>query len=221
MSARSGLVKDDESLATDAPVSTGWSGRAACSDPPHASDRTAAVNATRDEGLTAARVPRRRRLVRSSAMAREAIPTWFFVLVVARREDRFLLVHERKHGQRWYVPAGRVEPRETLADAALRETLEEAGVPIVLEGVLRVEHTPQLDGSARVRVVLLARPADATPPKSAPDEESLGAAWCSIAELDRLPLRGTEVKELLSAVAAGAPVMPMSMLVAEGTPYPQ
>lgn len=71
-------------------------------------------------------------------MARTAIPTWFFVLVVVRRGDRFLVVHERKHGQLWYLPAGRVEPGESFAAAAARETREEAGIPIHLEGVARM-----------------------------------------------------------------------------------
>ena len=48
-------------------------------------------------------------------MSRTPSATWFFALVVVRRGDRFLLVHERKHGQTWYLPAGRVEPGETLA----------------------------------------------------------------------------------------------------------
>jgi len=65
-------------------------------------------------------------------MPRKPIPTWFFALVVVRQGDRFLLVHEAKHGQGWCVPAGRVEPGETLFDAALRETSEETGVPVVL-----------------------------------------------------------------------------------------
>lgn len=152
-------------------------------------------------------------------MARAPIPTWCFVLVVVRQGDRFLLVHERKHGQRWYVPAGRVEPGETFAAAALRETAEEAGIPIALEGVLRVEHSPHPDGSARLRVVYVARPADQTPPKSLPDEESLGAAWVGLGELDRLPLRGLEVRELLRAVAAGAPVLPLGAVTHEGAPW--
>jgi phosphatase NudJ len=34
-------------------------------------------------------------------MSREAIPTWCFALAIVRLGRRFLLVHERKHGQRW------------------------------------------------------------------------------------------------------------------------
>jgi 8-oxo-dGTP pyrophosphatase MutT (NUDIX family) len=150
-------------------------------------------------------------------MGREAVPTWFFSLVVVRRGDEFLVVHERKHGQLWYLPAGRAEPGESLAEAALRETREETGVPIVLEGVLRVEHTPLPDG-ARVRAIFVARPADDTPPKSAPDGESLGAAWVTLEALAKLPLRGHEVRELFAHVAGGAPVYPLDVLTLEGAP---
>lgn len=150
-------------------------------------------------------------------MGREAIPTWYFALVVVRLGPRFLLVHERKHGQLWYLPAGRVEPGETLADGACRETLEEAGIPIVLDGILRVEHTPRPDGT-RVRVIYLAHPADDTPPKSEPDEESLEAGWFTTEEMKSMPLRGQEVLELFLAVEAGAPVHPMSLIRFEGAP---
>lgn len=151
-------------------------------------------------------------------MARTPIPTWFIVLVVVRRGDRFLLVHERKHGQGWYLPAGRVEAGEDLVAAAVRETLEETGVPVVLEGILRVEHTPRPSGT-RVRVFFTARPADDTPPKSAPDEESLGAAWIPLSELGTYPLRGPEVVDVLAHVAAGGAVHPLSILTFEGAPW--
>jgi phosphatase NudJ len=151
-------------------------------------------------------------------MARAPIPTWFFAVVVIRRGDRFLLVHERKHGQLWYLPAGRVEAGETFAAAAEREALEETGVPVRLTGVLRVEHSPFAD-SARLRVVFCAEARDDTPPKSAPDEESLGAAWVGLDELARYPLRGEEVRDLLEHVAAGAPVYPLDLLQREGRPY--
>ena len=75
-------------------------------------------------------------------MGRDPIPTSYFALVVVQHGDRFLLVQERKHGQRWHLPAGRAEPGESLAEAAERETLEESGVKVRLTGVLRVEHSP-------------------------------------------------------------------------------
>jgi 8-oxo-dGTP pyrophosphatase MutT (NUDIX family) len=151
-------------------------------------------------------------------MARDPIPTWCFALVVVRKDDQYLLVHERKHGQRWYLPAGRVEPGETLEAAACRETLEETGVPVRMTGILRVEHTPREPG-ARLRVVFLAEPAQDVPPKTEPDEESLGARWVSLDELAALPLRGDEVRELFSYVQDGGPVYPLSVLQPEGMPW--
>jgi phosphatase NudJ len=142
---------------------------------------------------------------------RDPIPTWCFAVAVVRRGDRFLLVHERKHGQLWYLPAGRVEPGESFAEAAVRETLEEAGVPVRVVGVIRVEHTPRGE-KARLRVVFLAEPTDDTPAKREPDEESLGAAWVSLAELGDYPLRGGEVPELMAYVAGGGAVCGMDVL---------
>jgi len=145
-------------------------------------------------------------------VSREPIPTWFFALVVVRKGNRFLLVQERKHGQQWYLPAGRVEPAETMAEGALRETLEEAGIVVVLEGVVRVEHTPSFDGTARVRVIYLARPADESPLKSTPDAHSLQARWFTLEELSSVELRGDEVRELFDHVARGGTVAPLEVL---------
>lgn len=150
-------------------------------------------------------------------MARTPLPTWSFAVVLVKLGPRFLLVHERKHGQLWYLPAGRVENGETFAEAAIRETLEETGVPVELEGILRIEHTPsQLNN--RFRVIFLARPAGDTPPKSAPDEHSLEARWVTLSELRKLPLRGPDVEMLCDDVLAGAQVFPLSVLGLEGLP---
>ncbi|APR84521.1 Nudix-like NDP and NTP phosphohydrolase YmfB [Minicystis rosea] len=147
------------------------------------------------------------------------IPTWFIAVVVVRRGDRFLLVHERKHGQRFYLPAGRVEPGESLFDGALRETLEESGVPVRLDGILRVEHTPSPDGAMRVRVVFTASPVDDRPPRTVPNEHSLGAVWVTFADLDYYPLRGDDARDILRYVAAGGPVQPLSTLAFESDPW--
>jgi phosphatase NudJ len=151
-------------------------------------------------------------------MPREPIPTWCFSVVVVRRGDRFLIVQERKHGQQWYVPAGRVERGETFEAAACRETLEESGISIRIVGLLRVEHSPTVAG-ARMRVVFLAEPTDDSPPKTVPDDESLGAAWVRLEDLSDYPLRGHEVRELFEYVASGGVVYPAAVLQPEGRPY--
>ncbi len=152
-------------------------------------------------------------------MPRDPIPTWFYALTVVRRpaDGRLLLVQEASHGNHWYVPAGRVEAGETLADAAVRETLEEGGIRVRLTGVLRVEHTPRPEG-ARVRAIFLAEPADDAPPKSVPDGESLQARWVTPGELGGYDLRGAEVRAMFDYVAAGGAVCPLSVLAAEGEP---
>lgn len=149
-------------------------------------------------------------------MSRRTIPTATFVLVVVRDGDRFLLIQEAKHGNSWYVPAGGVEPGETLSQAARRETREEAGIPVTLEGVLRVEYGAMGDGMARQRVVFVGRAASTAPPKRSADAESLRADWFTREEAERLPLRGDDVLELIDAVESGAPILPITSLLERG-----
>jgi phosphatase NudJ len=142
------------------------------------------------------------------------IPTHMFSVVVVRDGERFLLVEERDGA--WYLPAGRVEPGETFMAAALRETLEEAAMPITLEGVLRMEHGVT-SGGARVRVIFLARPTERVPPKSRADEHSRSAAWFTLDAIDPRMLRASEVLEVITYVSRGARVLPLDALVTEGT----
>ena len=70
------------------------------------------------------------------------MPDWHAHLTVAcvvERDGRYLMVEERDKASGELVfnqPAGHLEPGETLAAAALRETLEETGWRIELSGVL-------------------------------------------------------------------------------------
>ena len=59
------------------------------------------------------------------------------VATVIEDGGRFLLVEEQtRHGLRWNQPAGHWEPNETLLQAAVRETREEAAVDVRLTSVV-------------------------------------------------------------------------------------
>ncbi len=147
-------------------------------------------------------------------VARSPLPTWYFALVVVRRGHRFLLTQERvwekSDGASWSIPGGRVEPGESLGEAAIREVFEETGVPVRLDGVLRVEHTPGND--VRIRILFSGSPIDDTEPKTMADDESLGAAWLTLDEIRERPLRGAELCALLESVAGGRAVYPLDLL---------
>jgi ADP-ribose pyrophosphatase YjhB (NUDIX family) len=150
-------------------------------------------------------------------MAPEPILTWTIVLAVARRGNEFLLVHEHDG---WFLPAGRAEIGEDLAEAARRETLEEAGVPVVITGVIRVEHTPARERPARLRVIFAAEADGDCSPKSTPDEHTLEARWVALERIVGLPLRSPDVLPICEHLARGGHVYPLSVLTSERAPFP-
>ena len=67
-------------------------------------------------------------------MARSPLPTWYFALVVVRRGHRFLLVQERKYGETWSIPGGRVEVSwDMMTEKLARIEWRESGGPPVAE----------------------------------------------------------------------------------------
>jgi len=146
-----------------------------------------------------------------------AIPIGVSAVVVVRKGDRFLLVHERKQANCGICPQGesnwaslshRCLPRDLGGDRGAGSDRWHH----------RVEHSRLPREHVSESCSLPNRSTD-TPPKSKPDDESLEAAWVSLDELVRYPLRGEEVLELFAYVAAGGPVYPASLLQSEGMPY--
>lgn len=145
-------------------------------------------------------------------MASKTIPVHMFVLVVVRSDDRFVLVQERKFGRTWFLPAGRVEPGETLCGAARRETREEAGIAVELDGLLGIQHYPAGDAPACFRFVFAARPADDAPLKREADRHSIQARWVRWTDLAAYPLRHDEVRRWFARVAGGGEIVPLGLL---------
>jgi 8-oxo-dGTP pyrophosphatase MutT (NUDIX family) len=147
-------------------------------------------------------------------MSRTRIPSNFFVFVIVEHAGQVLLVREAKHGQRWYAPAGGLEPGESIREAAIRETQEEAGVLVEPIGLLRVEQQwyPSERGEGLTswwRYVLRARPVGSRAPKQRPDHHSLEARWVSPDKIHELPLRHPEVVALVALALTNPPSMPL------------
>jgi mutator protein MutT len=106
---------------------------------------------------------------------------------VALEQDRILLV---RRGQgpgagSWSVPGGRVEGGETMADAVVRELLEETGLEAVCGDLVGwVERIGvgyhYVIADFRVRVTSSAPPTAST--------DAAEAAWVPLGEMGKLPL---------------------------------
>lgn len=141
----------------------------------------------------------------------------FGIVVIRDASRRYLLIQESKKscaGQ-WYFPGGRTEPGESFIAGMQREMMEEAGVSFPLTGVLRVERAKLKDGRQRSRVIFCAEVAgvDLTV-KTHADSESSGAAWFTLQEVERLPLRGVDVLYYIRAMDKDCDIFPLRALSA-------
>jgi len=148
-------------------------------------------------------------------------PVHCFSLVVCRHPETklWLAVNETKN-RGWWLPGGFVECGDDHFSAAIRETIEEAGIHVTLKGILRVENSMSKHGG-RQRVIFYAEPSDPTEqPKQTPDNESIGATWMSLEQLqekNKLPppigLRGRELMNWASYIENGGSIYPLSVFV--------
>lgn len=106
---------------------------------------------------------------------------------VLEKDSKYLLVQEKKskaYGL-WGLPAGHVEPGETIEQAAVREVFEETGFKVEIFKKLRVEQSdpsrPTLH-SFKAKVI-------SGDLRLSPDEH-LAARWCTIEEVETLHKSG-------------------------------
>src|SRR5574341_1567792 len=146
-------------------------------------------------------------------MSRTPVTVYPFVLVVVRKGDQFLLVQEKNISRgTWYLPAGGVDPGEGLIDAAIRETREEAGVDVIPRALVAFEDLTRLhengEWAGRWRFIVRAEMEDESQEPHAADD-TLGARWFTLEEVEALPLRAQEVADIIGAVVRGCPELPL------------
>jgi len=112
------------------------------------------------------------------------------VATIVPRDGRFLVVEERIRGELVInQPAGHLEPNESFAEAARRETLEETGWTVELTELIGIyQWTRPGDGWQVLRVTFAAQPLshDAFQSLDAGIERAL---WLTRAEIAALRLR--------------------------------
>jgi 8-oxo-dGTP diphosphatase len=74
--------------------------------------------------------------------ARNPLPTADVIVEVG---DRIVLVRRKHPPAGWAIPGGFVEAGETVESAAVREALEETGLPVTLTALLGVYSDPARD----------------------------------------------------------------------------
>ena len=132
--------------------------------------------------------PTRRSFFRDTDAPRATVVVPSAFCAVRGPEGQLLLVRRRDCGT-WELPGGQVDVGETAEDAAVRETLEEAGVSVVVTGMVGLFTDPghvvrSASGTVRQQFVVVfhARAVAGTPHGDA--HETSEAAWV---ELSRLP----------------------------------
>ncbi|XP_063167400.1 8-oxo-dGDP phosphatase NUDT18 [Candoia aspera] len=120
----------------------------------------------------------------------------YVVLAVLLNEKNEVLVMQEAKPEcygTWYLPAGRMEPRETVVEALRREVQEETGLQCRPLTLLAVEER----GPSWIRFVFLARPTGGTLKSlQQADMESLQALWWD-RETPTLSLRSRDILPLM------------------------
>jgi len=144
-------------------------------------------------------------------------------LTVLIHAERVLLVQEAKlrvFGT-WNIPGGRVEPGESVVDAARREVQEEAGIDVALRGLMLIDQGVASNDPTRqvTRFVFVGDVGDphALLLKSQPDEHSLRAQWFELSELPQLPLRNPLVRNAIELASRNPVLLPLTALRADFT----
>ncbi len=117
-----------------------------------------------------------------------------FVLI--EKENRYLLIQEAslKWRGKWFLPGGSVKRGESPEDAVIRETREEAGCDVRLDGIFYIKCYVGFF-SNKLHIYYTGSIVQGNI-KSFEDKHSIGAKWLTYEEIKVLPLRQKMLKIL-------------------------
>ena len=141
------------------------------------------------------------------------------VATIVERASKFLMVKENSGGRLVYnQPAGHVEVKESLLDAAIRETLEETAWRVSLEKLLGIyQYTSPENGITYIRHCFIAKAIEPRTERDL-DKDIAEAVWVSLEDLEqresemRSPLVLGVIRDYLKGVS-----YPLSLIVVPDT----
>ena len=110
------------------------------------------------------------------------------VNVVVVNDAGEILMIRRTDNDNWAIPGGAIDLGESLAQAAVRETLEESGIECEITGIIGIYSDPKHvilytsngEGRQEFSIVLTARPLSGQP---TPSSESSEVRWVPASEV--------------------------------------
>lgn len=121
-----------------------------------------------------------------------------------RRGDEVLLI-ERTDNSNWSMPGGAMDPGESLTGCAVRETHEETGLHVAVEGVSGlytdpghvIQYTSDNECRQEFTVIFHARHVSGEP---SPSSESRRVVWVPVDQVEGLRMDPSQRKRLLWAI---------------------
>ena len=141
------------------------------------------------------------------------------VATIVERAGKFLMVKENSGGRLVYnQPAGHVEVKESLLDAAIRETLEETSWRVNLEKLLGIyQYTSPDNGITYIRHCFIAKAIEPRTERDL-DKDIAEAVWVSLEDLEQREseMRSPLVLEAIRDYRKGVSY-PLSLIVVPDT----
>lgn len=131
-----------------------------------------------------------------------------FVATVVVENGKVLMIKEGKnnYGQRgtWNFPAGHAEENESLKQAAVRETLEESGFQVKLDGVLAIQKNV-------LNLIVFFAGSRISEEAIRPEEYTDEVKFVSVEDMKSLPMRFPVLIEVAKKAVAGK-VFPLDVI---------
>ncbi len=137
------------------------------------------------------------------------ISTGCSAVIFSDDKEKILLVRRIDNGQ-WCLPSGRVEAGESVAEACVREVLEETGLRVKIVKLIGVYSSPDwlieyADGN-RIHLISLCFCVEVTGGKLTTSDETTEFGYFELSEIDSMDLMPNHRERIIDAFTQSATV---------------